>query len=93
MAKAEDNKAQLMVQGINRIKVEEFVTEKPYLKAKVSPIHDVAVDDKESKALTANLIELYNKIVKLSPGMPDDMRTMAKSIEHPSILADMITSP
>ena len=92
MAKADENKAQLMVQGISRIKVKKFIVNKSYLQAKVFPLDEKKGKAKESKALTANLLELYNRIVALSPGLPGDIGNMAKSIEDPGILADMITS-
>ena len=92
MAKADENKAQLMVQGISRIKVKEYITNKAYLQAKVYPLDEKKGEAKESKALTANLLELYNRVVALSPGLPSDIGNMAKSIEDPGILADMITS-
>jgi len=92
MAKADENKAQLMVQGISRIRVKKFLSGKPYLQAKAFPLAEKRGDSKESKALTANLLDLYNRIVKLSPGLPSDIGNMAKSIEDPGILADMITS-
>ncbi|MFZ5569437.1 MAG: endopeptidase La [Thermodesulfobacteriota bacterium] len=92
MAKADENKAQLMVQGISRFKIERFVDGKSYLQAQVSPVPDKAADDKESKALMANLVDLYSKVVKLSPSLPQDISNMARSIEDPGILADMVTS-
>ncbi len=92
MAKADDNKAQLMVQGISRFKINQYVEGKPYLQALVSPVTEKAADDKESKALMANLIDLYSKVVKLSPSLPQDISNMARSIEDPGILADMVTS-
>ncbi len=35
MARTEDNKAQLLVQGLSRFKVREFIEGKPYLQARV----------------------------------------------------------
>ncbi len=92
MAKADDNKAQLMVQGINRFKIHKYINGKPYLQAIVTPLQDKAVVDKEAKALMANLLELYGKVVKLSPSLPQDISNMARSIDDPGILADMVTS-
>lgn len=94
MAKGEDQKAQLMVQGLSRFRIKEFVKGKPYLQARVEFIKDREIDpeDKEIKALTANLLELYNRIVKLSPGLPQEIGMMAKAIQEPGILADMIAS-
>ncbi len=92
MAKADDNRAQLVVQGIGRFKIKEFVEGKTYLQAKVTPVYEKEEKSKEIEALMSNLLGIYNEVVKLSPGLPQDIGKMAKSIDDPGILADMITS-
>jgi ATP-dependent Lon protease len=92
MAKTVDNKAQLLVQGISRFKVLAFTEVQPYFKAKVAPIEEIAVKDLEVEALVANLLTLFDSIVKLSPFLPQEFGLMAKSITDPGTLADMIAS-
>ena len=92
MAKGEDNKVQLMVQGLGRFKIREFVGDTPYLKAQVDPLPDIVLDDKETHALVSNVVNHYQKIVKLSQGLPPEIGEMAAAIPEPGTLADMITS-
>ncbi len=92
MAKTEDKKAQLLVQGLSRFNVQEYVQLQPYLKAKVEIIKDIERKDKEVEALGANLLSLFNQIVELSPGLQQEIANMAKSIKEPGVLSDMITS-
>ncbi len=92
MAKSEDNRAQMVVQGLGRFRVTEYVKGKPYLQARVEHIRDKEAKDKETEALMSNLISLFNKVVMLSPGLPQEIAAMAKSIQEPGVLADMITS-
>ena len=92
MAKVEDAKAQLILQGISRVKLLEFPKEKPYIVAKVEAITDQAIKDIEIEALMANLMELFEKIVKLSSFLPREFVAIAKSITEPGILADMVGS-
>lgn len=92
MAKGEDNRVQLMVQGLGRFKLEEFISDTPYLKAHVNPMPDIPSEDKETMALVSNLVSHYQKIVKLSPGLPPEIGEMASAIPDPGTLADMITS-
>ena len=92
MAKTEDNKAQLLVQGLNRFRVKAFVKETPYLMAEVDPIEENEAQDKEIQALHTNIISQFIRIVDLSPGLPKEIGAMAKSIEQPGVLADMVTS-
>ncbi|MBC8199688.1 MAG: endopeptidase La [Desulfobacteraceae bacterium] len=92
MAKSEDNTTQLLVQGLSRFRVKDFIKAKPYLQARVEYIKDKEEKDKEIDALTANIISLFAKVVELSPGLPQEIGAMAKSIQEPGTLADMVAS-
>ena len=92
MAKGEGDKVQLMVQGLGRYRVNEFVNDEPYLQANISILKDVSAEDKQTSALMTNVINQYQKIVQLSPGLPPEIGEMATSIPDPGTLADMITS-
>ncbi len=92
MAKADENKAQLVVQGLSRFQVDEFIKGQAYLKARVTHIREVEQKDNQVEALMANIVGQFAKIIALSPGLPQEMEGMAKSIREPGILADMIAS-
>ena len=92
MAKTADNKAQLLLQGISRFRMLQFEEGKPYLRARVENLEDVEVKDIEVEALMANLIGLFERIVKLSPFLPQEFGTMVKTITDPGVLADLIAS-
>jgi len=92
MAKTEDNKLQLLAQGLERFKVKEYVQETPYLRAKVEHIKDIDTKDKETEALMSNMIDQFTRITELSPGLPQEIVVMARSIREPGILGDMIAS-
>ena len=92
MAKTEDNKAQLLVQGLSRFKVDKYTETKPYLKARVDYIEDKGDVDTEVQALMSNIMGWFERIVELSPGLPPEMGSMAKSVQEPGVLADMVAS-
>ncbi|MBW1993005.1 MAG: endopeptidase La [Deltaproteobacteria bacterium] len=92
MAKTEDNRAQLLVQGLARFRVRDFITGKPYLQAYVEYLTDVGHKDKETEALVSNLLGLFARVVELAPGLPKEVGSLAKTIQDPGILADMIAS-
>ena len=92
MAKTADNKAQLLLQGISRFRIIEFVEGKSYLRARVEHIEDEEVKDIEVEALMANLSSLFERIIKLSPFLPQEFGAMAKTITDPGVLADLIAS-
>ena len=92
MAKTEDQKAQLLVQGLRRFRVDAFSGFEPYIKAQVTHIEDQEQDGKQIEALMSNLNNIFTRIVELSPGLPSEVANMAQSIKEPGILADMIAS-
>ena len=92
MAKTEDNKLQLLAQGLGRFKVKKYVQEKPYLQASLEHIKEKDTKDKEIEALMSNMIDQFTRIAELSPGLPQEIVVMARSIKEPGILADMIAS-
>ncbi|HSO66923.1 MAG TPA: LON peptidase substrate-binding domain-containing protein, partial [Desulfatirhabdiaceae bacterium] len=92
MAKTQDNRAQLLVQGISRFRILEFVEGKPYLQARVEMIPEKEANSTEIEAMTANIVQLFMRISELTPGMPPEIGAMAKSIPDPGTLADMVVS-
>lgn len=92
MAKADDQRAQMLVQGLSRFSVSEFIEEQVYLRARVNHKVERESHDKETEALMSNLAMLFGKIIELSPGLPQEMADMAKSMQEPGMLADMVAS-
>ncbi len=92
MAKVSENKTQILLQGISRYQIVELINDKPYLQARIVVLEDKEIKNIETEALIANLLVLFDRILKLSPFLPPEFGPMAKSIKEAGILADMITS-
>ncbi len=92
MAKTMDNHTQMLLQGISRFSIEEIIEGKPYQQARIKIIEETDVKDLETEALMANLLSLFDKILKLSPFLPPEFGPMAKSITEAGTLADLIAS-
>ena len=92
MAKVSENKTQMLLQGISRFQIVELISDKPYQQARIKVLEDTEVKNIETEALMANLIVLFDRILKLSPFLPPEFGPMAKSITEPGVLADIITS-
>jgi ATP-dependent Lon protease len=82
----------MLVQGISRFRVKAFVQEKPYLIATVEHLKEEKAEGKEVEALMTNLVNTFGRVVELSPGMPAEIAVMAKSIQEPGTLANMVAS-
>lgn len=92
MAKSEDNKAQLVVQGLSRFHIKAFIKDAAYLHAEVDHFNDIEKEDDQTAALMANILKQFGRIVELSPGLPEEVEKMADSIREPGGRADMIVS-
>jgi ATP-dependent Lon protease len=92
MAKTNDDRTQLLVQGLSRFRINEFVEGKPFLAAQVSALADVVETDNETEALRGNIVSQFARIVELSPGLPQELGQMARSIQEAGTLADMVAS-
>ena len=92
MAKTADNKTQLLLQGLGRFRILELLEGEPYLVARVENLEEKEIRDLEIEALMANLVGLFDRIVKLSPFLPQEFGAMAKTVTDPGVLADIIAS-
>ncbi|MCX5837199.1 MAG: endopeptidase La [Deltaproteobacteria bacterium] len=92
MAKTADNKTQLLLQGIGRFRIIELIEGKPYLRTRVENLEDRETKDIEVEALMANLVGLFERIVKLSPFLPQEFGAMAKTVSEPGVLSDIVAS-
>mgnify|MGYP001813462624 CR=1 FL=1 len=92
MAKTQDNRTQLLVQGLHRFKIKSWEDSRPYLRARIELLQDKEIQDDETEALMSNLVGQFIRIVELSPGLPPEIGQMAKSIPEAGTLADMIAS-
>jgi ATP-dependent Lon protease len=94
MFKLPDGSLRIIVQGVTRVRLDEVLTARPYLRARVTELPEVVGDkDKlEIDALQRNIKTNFQQIVSLSPLMSDDLQTLAINITEPGRLADFIAS-
>ena len=93
MSKMDDEKAQILIQGVSRFRVKEYLKDKPYIQANIHVLRSKnTTRSVENRALMSNIVEQYDKIVDLSPGLPAEMGQMIKSLQEPNVLADMVAS-
>jgi ATP-dependent Lon protease len=82
MAKTQDNRTQLLVQGLSRFRIKNFEDGKPYLVARIELLKDVEKKDNETEALMSNILGQFERVVELSPGLPPEIAQMAKTIQE-----------
>ena len=92
MIKAPDGTIRLLVQGIERVRIEEWIADEPYLKARVSPLPDVVEESLEVEALMRNAVDLLRRLVSLVSQLPDELLMAALNLDDPRQLVYFIAT-
>ncbi len=87
-----DGTIRLLVLGLERIRITEYTTTQPYLKAKVEPMPERTEASVEVEALRRNIGAMFSRLVELVPGIPDEIAAVAINIEDPRQLAYAIAT-
>lgn len=81
----------VFLQGLERVRLVEIVNFRPFLRGRVEVQKDfVGESDAELKALERNVLELFGKVVNMSPQLSDELQTEANKVAEPGRLADFI---
>jgi ATP-dependent Lon protease len=84
----------LIIMGVARVQVDEFTQFDPYLRGRIKTVQDDKEDENsvDFQALRRTVISQFERIVKLSPQLPDDLQTIVVNMENSSRLADYIAT-
>ena len=81
----------VFLEGLQRIRINELLTLRPFLRASIAAEPDFTGDkDAELEALQRNAQDLFRDVVSHSPQLSDDLQSAAMNIEEPGRLADFI---
>src|SRR5437899_8668274 len=81
----------IFLEGLQRIRVVEMLSFRPFLRARVQVEPDiVGPADAELAALERQAQELFREVVARSSQLSDDLQTVALNIDDPGRLADLI---
>jgi ATP-dependent Lon protease len=81
--RAPDGTIRLLVQGLGRIKVDEYTTTEPYLKARVSYLPEENASGLEIEALMRTITDQFTKLAELVPTLPQELVTSVINVEDP----------
>lgn len=84
---------QLIVQGMDRIRIVEWLEEQPYIKAKVEIMQPLRlVDEEEVEALKRNIQTMIQQALALLPNIPPEIRMAVMTQSDPVQLAYFLAS-
>ncbi len=89
MRKPDDGSVRLLIQGLYRFRLENWVGYEPYLTAQVTAIAEDYEPDVEIEALVASVKGLFLKMLELSPYLPAELGALVREMGDPRVLADV----
>ena len=94
MLKLPDGRVKILVQGLAKARISEFVSEKPFYTVRIDRINDVPLLDVslEVEALIRTVREQLAKIVELGKQISPEVVVILENIQDPGSMADLIAS-
>ena len=92
MVKFPDGTARVLVEGLWRIRVKNYMPPMPYLRAGYELLRDETEDSIELQAMLRNAHKQFEEISKMSNALSDQVKVAALNTEHPGHFADLIAA-
>jgi ATP-dependent Lon protease len=94
MRKLPDGRIKILIQGLAKARIKEFVTTEPYYQVKVERVDSLEVTASPStiEALARTVKENLEKVISLGKVLSPDILMVLEDIQDPSRLSDLIAS-
>ncbi len=92
MVKFPDGTVRVLVEGLWRIRINEFSLPEPYLRATFDLLRDETEDSVELQAMLRNAHKQFEEIAKISNTLSEQVKIAALNTEHPGHFADLIAA-
>src|SRR5689334_6282611 len=89
MMKVPDGTLRILVQGAQRVRIDRWARETPYLVAEVSELPDVVNEGPELTALVRNVQRTFSEIVEQLPYLPEELQIAVQNIDDPVALSHL----
>jgi ATP-dependent Lon protease len=92
MLRYPDASVRVLVQGLRRIEILEYVQADPYLRARTRHLNDIPDPGPDRDAMQAHMVNQFAKFVSMIPYLPDELQVVAMNIKDPGKVTDLIAS-
>jgi len=92
MVRIPDGTTKVLIEGMERVNIEEIRKGKEVLEADVIPIPKVQVESENIEALKRSVLEQFERYVTLHPRIPNEVLVSALNMEDAGQIADIIAS-
>ena len=94
MLKLPDGRVKILVQGLSKARITEYVTEKPFHTVRIEKMVDAPLQDisLETEALVRTVREQLTKVIELGKQVSPEVMVILENIQDPGSMADLIAS-
>jgi len=92
MVRSPEGHIHLFLRGLARVRIEEWTQTDPYLKARYSIIDETVEQTIEVQALVNSVLDLFRRVIQLSPHLPDEAINLVASLTSPAQIADVVVT-
>ena len=92
MLKYPDGSVRILVQGLRRMEVSNYVQHEPYYRAQVQHLNDHYEPSKDLEAIQASMVNQFAKFVSMIPYLPDELQVVVMNIKDPGKVTDLVAS-
>ncbi|MGH2839497.1 MAG: endopeptidase La [Solirubrobacteraceae bacterium] len=91
MMRVPDGTLRLLVQSAQRVHIDRWVRETPYLVAEISEMPDVVEESPELTALMRSVQQTFSQIVEAVPYLPEELQFAVANVDDPNTLSHLIS--
>ena len=92
LLKLPDGTVKVLVEGTQRVRLNQFVDDAPFFQAYGSIIHEEEGAEEELEALTRAVVSQFEQYIKLNRKIPPEVLVTVNQIADPAKLADTVAS-
>ena len=87
-----DKSRSAIVQGLDRVRVKQYLDPDPYYKGLVEKVQGVVTPSAEIEGIKVNLQEIFKKLIDIAPYLSEEQFHALSNIQNPGKLADKTIS-
>jgi ATP-dependent Lon protease len=92
LARAADGTIRMMVQGLERVRLKDWIQTEPYFIARIEQAPDEMVEGTEAEALRQAVVDTFARLAAVSTDMPDELPMAARNLADPRHVVYFIAS-
>jgi ATP-dependent Lon protease len=92
MIRVPDGTLRILVQGVQRVRLDRRLHHDPYLIGEFAEVPDELADTPEVEALTRNIQALFGRVISSVPYLPDELELAAANVDDPGALSHLVAS-